>query len=156
VDFVTPMSSSAPTSDAGASWTHRALLAPGVRRLALLGLLASLVFPVSGLGVDLCPLHRATGLPCPGCGLSRAVAAASQGDFVAALGLNPFVLVAWPLLLALALLALAPSAVVARVERRLDAYGPGLTRAFHLGLAALLGFGVLRVVVLLAFRESFP
>ena len=72
------------------------LLTPWVRRAALVGLVASFVFPTAGLGVDLCPIHRVTGLPCPGCGVTRALASLSQGDLSLAVGLNPFVLVLWP------------------------------------------------------------
>lgn len=138
------------------SFTHRALLGRRVRLLALAVVAASTVFPVSGLGVDLCPMHLATGLPCPGCGLSRGVAAISQGDFAAAAGLNPFSLLAWPVLVVLAVLALAPERLVRRLEARLDVHGPVLTRAFHVVLAALLGFGLLRLAWLLATGESFP
>jgi hypothetical protein len=137
-------------------WTHRALLTPGSRRLALLVMVASAFFPVTGLGVDLCPVHRVSGLPCPGCGLSRAMAAVSQGDLGAAVGLNPFVLFAWPLFLALALLAFAPEAVRARVEAALDRRGAGLTRGYLVVLAAFLGFGLLRFAVMATLGLRFP
>lgn len=42
-----------------------------------------------GLPRPLCPLHAATGLPCPGCGTTRAVEAIFAGDWGAALLLNP-------------------------------------------------------------------
>jgi hypothetical protein len=142
----------------GGAWgtIHRALLSPGSRRIALAVMAGSVFFPVSGLGVDLCPLHRVTGLPCPGCGLTRAMAAMSQGDLSSALGLNPFVLFAWPVFVVLALLALVPPAWRERVERRLDAHGPALTRAYRIVLAAFVGFGALRLVLVLALRVHFP
>lgn len=136
--------------------THRALLTPGSRRLALLVMAASVVFPVGGLGVDLCPVHATTGLPCPGCGMSRAIAAFSQGDFSAALGLNPFVVFAWPLFFALALLAFAPGSVTQRVEAAIDARGATIGRSYLLVLYAFIGFGLLRFVALLALGERFP
>ena len=37
----------------------------------------------------LCPFRLATGLPCPGCGSTRAVAAFCRGDLVAAWQFNP-------------------------------------------------------------------
>ncbi|MEW5742206.1 MAG: DUF2752 domain-containing protein [Myxococcota bacterium] len=144
------------TPDPRDSFTHRALLAPGVRRLALVVLLISAVFPLTGLSVDICPLHRATGLPCPGCGMTRSLAALTQGDFSAAAGLNPFAFLVWPVLVVLALLALAPAPLIQSIERRLDVHGPLLTRSFHLALAALLGFGALRLAVLVAVGERFP
>jgi Protein of unknown function (DUF2752) len=137
-------------------WTHRALLTVGSRRLALLVMVASVFMPVTGLGIDLCPLHRVTGLPCPGCGLSRAIAAMSQGEPSIAVGLNPFVLLAWPLFVALALLAFAPGSVVAAVEAAMDRRGPSLTRGYQVVLLAFLGFGALRFAALLALGERFP
>lgn len=53
-------------------------------------------------GPILCPFRRLTGLPCPGCGLTRSIVALVQGDLDAAFAhhrFGPF--------LALALLALA-------------------------------------------------
>jgi hypothetical protein len=137
---------------------HHALLAPRVRWLALAVMVGTALLPLGGdrLGGDFCPLHRATGLPCPGCGLTRGLAAVTHGDFSTAAGLNPFAFVAWPLLAALAVLALAPSGAVARLQRRLDAYGPALTRAFHVGLAALVGFGALRFATHLVLGTAFP
>jgi hypothetical protein len=137
-------------------WTHRALLTPGSRRLALGVMLVSAFFPVAGLGVDLCPFHHLTGLPCPGCGMSRAMAAFSQGDFVAALGLHPFVVFAWPTLLALAVLGVVPERLRTAVEGRLDRHGPALTRGYRLVLTAFVGFGILRLVVLFSLDSRFP
>lgn len=137
-------------------WSHRALLTPFSRALALVVMLGSLVFPVGGLGFDVCWLHAMTGLPCPGCGMTRAIAAVSQGDFAVALGANPFVLFAWPVFLVLAVLAVLPGRVVKRVEARLDSVGPSLGRAYRLVALAFVGFGVLRFSYFLLMREPFP
>jgi hypothetical protein len=145
------MQAAAPTG-----WTHRALLSPAMRRFALLVLVASVFMPVTGLGVDLCPLHHVTGLPCPGCGMSRAIAAVSQGQLGTALGLNPFVVFVWPMVVGLALLAFAPSSVVTRVEAAAARRDVPLTRAYRVVLAAFLGFGALRFVVMLALGVHFP
>jgi hypothetical protein len=145
------MHAAAPTS-----WTHQALLSPAMRRFALLVLVGSVFMPVTGLGVDLCPLHHATGLPCPGCGMTRALAAMSQGEPGLALGLNPFVLFVWPVVVGLALLAFAPSSVVGRVEALARSRDATITRGYLVVLAAFLGFGALRFVTMLALGMRFP
>ncbi len=138
------------------SWSHRALLTPFSRGLALLVMLASPLFPISGVGFDVCGLHALTGLPCPGCGMTRAIAAVSQGDFAVALGANPFVIFAWPVFFVLAVLAVMPKRVVERVEARLDALGPRLGRGYMLVTLAFVGFGVLRFSYFLAMGQPFP
>jgi hypothetical protein len=55
-----------------------------------------------------CPLRAATGIPCPFCGLTRAVTAAAHGDIASSLSYNPIgllvvvavvVAIVWPALL---------------------------------------------------------
>lgn len=84
------------------------------KRRALVVLpLASAVFAVSAIwspselpGFVLCPFRALTGLPCPGCGMTRAFCALGHGDLSAAFGYNalaPFVYAAALLLWAHAL-----------------------------------------------------
>lgn len=51
-------------------------------------------FPTFLPGLDTCAFHAATGLPCPGCGLTRAFIALSHGRFHEAWAFHPF---AYPL-----------------------------------------------------------
>ncbi|MDX2013555.1 MAG: DUF2752 domain-containing protein [Myxococcaceae bacterium] len=134
----------------------KALLTPWSRRAALVAFAGTFLFPVGGLGVDLCPLHAATGLPCPGCGVTRGLSALSQGDWHFAVGANPFVLMLWPFLALLGALAFVPQARVDRLERGLDALEPFFSRAFRVVLAAFFGFGLLRLGWVLISREWFP
>lgn len=81
-------------------WRGIALNTDAVGFLLLPGLLTYglLVNPISGEGGLPCLWRWATGLTCPGCGLSRAVAFLVRGDAPAALGANklvvPLVLIA--------------------------------------------------------------
>lgn len=134
----------------------RAVLSRSTRWVAVGVLALSGALPVGGLGFSACPLLAATGLPCPGCGLTRALAAMTQGEWRAALGLHPLALVVWPGVVALAALALLPERFSLALGRRLAPHTRLLDRAFLVGLAALLGFGALRLLAHLALREPFP
>lgn len=46
-----------------------------------------------------CPLRYVTGLECPGCGSQRAIHQLLHGNFKAAWGLNPFLILSIPLML---------------------------------------------------------
>jgi hypothetical protein len=97
-------------------------------------------------GPVLCPFRLLTGLPCPGCGLTRAWVYLAHGQYADSLAANPF---GW--LLVGVTLALAVAVVVARVRRR---PAPDLNRlARHpltLGvLAVWIGFAVVRIALTL-------
>jgi Protein of unknown function (DUF2752) len=81
----------------------RALLAPlGVAAAAgAATVFVSAVDPNEPGHYPTCPFLMLTGLYCPGCGGLRTVYALAHGDPVTALGLNPFVVVLVPVLVAL-------------------------------------------------------
>jgi hypothetical protein len=69
---------------------------PDDRSLALvlaLGAAAGLLLvpfaPVLARLAPGCPFHALTGVPCPGCGTTRALVALAHGDFAGALAFNP-------------------------------------------------------------------
>ena len=105
--------------------------------LALSAMAAAQVALVwAGLPAWPCPLMHALGVPCPGCGLSRASAALLRGDLAAALSLHAFAPVlplALVIVVGAALLPegrrLALLAGVERVERR-----TGVTAVLAAGL----------------------
>lgn len=57
-------------------------------------------------GVTICLIKRFLGIPCPGCGLTRAVISLCHGDISSAIKLNPLVLIVAPSL------AIAPLALI--------------------------------------------
>jgi hypothetical protein len=98
-----------------------------------------------------CPVQHALGVPCPGCGLSRAIAALLRGDWHSALRLHafaPLFLVALSLIIGMAVLPESVRrrsiAAVAHFERR-----TGLTALL---LVALLVYWLARLLV---FRSAF-
>jgi hypothetical protein len=132
-----------------------ALWAPSARYVALFAVAASFLFPFS-TGWDVCMFHRMTGLPCPGCGMTRAFVALASGDWSLAIGAHPFVLIVYPAFALLGALALMPPEWSARVERWRALQGQALGRAYRLLVAAFLGFGAARLAVLWALGERFP
>jgi len=72
-------------------------LTPALRasRLRMTGLLSGLLVagafanPLRPLPIDLCGFRMLTGLPCPTCGLTRALCRAIQGDLAGSLAMHP-------------------------------------------------------------------
>lgn len=67
--------------------------------LSLLGASALLVGVAVWLDFPLCPMASSLGIPCPGCGLTRATLALLRGDLHAALHFHPLVWLLTPLFL---------------------------------------------------------
>jgi hypothetical protein len=119
--------------------------------LGLAGLVVAAALPASHIadGPVLCPFRRLTGLPCPGCGLTRSWVYLVHGDVHAAVWANPFGLIS-----VAAALALAVMSVVARVRRRPPLDLERLVRQpWVIALfLAWVGFGLVRIVWILASR----
>ena len=116
--------------------------------LALTALAAAQVGAVwAGVGGWPCPVRGATGLPCPGCGLTRGAVALARGQWGESLAAHAFAPVLLICLAACAVAALLPRrqreafvGVAERVERR--------TRASAFLLAALLLYWLVRLIFL--------
>ena len=110
-------------------------------------LVAGLVLILSriiGITVYVCPFQTATGLPCPGCGLTRGTTAIFRGQWHEALAFHPFspLAIACIILLILSLTLPEPRrskmlATLERFEQR--------TAFAYFALAALMGFGLWRI-----------
>lgn len=90
---------------------------------------------VSGLLPWACPFLTLTGLPCPGCGLTRAARAVAQGDFAHATSTHPLI---WLVAPALAALAVAEVVGVVRHGTWGRAVGHRVVVPAALSLAGLL------------------
>ena len=125
-------------------------LAAGVAALGLAA--AAVTTPEQAAhGPVLCPFRLATGLPCPGCGLTRSWVDLLHGRAGDALAANPFGIVA--LVVAVALIAVVTSAVVRRqpVPPFAVLLGTGRRRRVLTWLGgalavAWIGFGLVRLM----------
>lgn len=93
--------------------------------------------------VPLCPFRCATGWPCPLCGLTRAIALASHGQWGPATAMNPL----WPVFVTLAL----TFAILLFIDawRRSDRAGyllRALSGAWRWWAPGLLAFGIWRIM----------
>lgn len=93
---------------------HTTLWVSGLAGLSYFGATA-LLFP-HGEGPG-CPIRWMTGYPCPSCGVTRALLLLSEGQFTAALTMNPL-----GILVAVVLLVLPALLLSDRLRNRHDTY----------------------------------
>src|SRR5262245_31261317 len=102
--------------------------------LAALGVLAAsrAYAPYATTGPVICPFHGLFGLPCPGCGLTRAFCSLAHGDVAAAVGyhaLSPLLFLATlgtPLVCVYELARRRPSALSRSLESSALGWGIGI------------------------------
>ena len=137
------------------SWVRR-LMDDLTLRLSAVFILAVILMPAEGLGVDLCPSRVLTNAPCPGCGMTRSGANLVRGHFLRAVQYHPFGPVLIPIIAVLGFLGLAPQ----RWRRRARAFVVRHQRIFKplgtAGMAALLIFGAVRWLCVVVGWTSFP
>jgi hypothetical protein len=116
--------------------------------------------PVEGLGKwgipDLCTLHRYTGAPCPGCGMTRSGANLVRGNFGPAFNYHPLGYILHPVLFGLAVLSVLPYSVRDAVAKGISRRARWLRRAETLFLIAFLVFGVVRWTLVFSKVMAFP
>lgn len=96
---------------------------PLILFLAFAGLLVLVLRLLNGF----CMLRTLTGIPCPGCGMTRAVLSALRGDFRAAFAYHPL-WVTLPLLAWLVFCSVLPQYRKAAIDK-LHAHFPCITQA---------------------------
>lgn len=66
------------------------------------------------LSITLCPTKILWGIPCPGCGITRAVKLCFEGDLLAAVLMNPNIILVW------IVLPIAPFILVTQLATKKD------------------------------------
>lgn len=116
--------------------------------IALAGIAFAFLVPQKLDAISLCYFYNITGLPCPGCGLTRSVTRTLHLDPASAFFLNPF---GSPIAVGMAFFA--ASAFVRPLAAWFEARRRGISYALLVGGLALLAFGVARFVTLVWFPE---
>ena len=118
-----------------------------------LGLLLALLSPPTGSGLLLCWFKDATGLSCPGCGLTRSLSCGIRGMFVESWHYHPMGLVILVLFIFTALQSLFPGSVRGRIHHFLQVR-PSLFSTLYIAFVTVfVTFGTVRA--LLQFRASW-
>jgi hypothetical protein len=118
-------------------------------------LVAAAIHPPDGLGPTLCWMRNTTGVPCPGCGLTRSLSCTLQGRVADAVSYHPF----GPLVIAV--LAFALIGGLLPVERRdwlrarMARWAPPWRIVVLVALLAFVSFGVFRAGRWVA-EHAFP
>ncbi len=117
--------------------------------IAALGLIVAALLPRAWIepGPSFCPFRMWSGLPCPGCGLTRSVVALAHGDLAASLYFHPLGVA---IVVGLLAIMLAELVLLVRRTRSNQTVGSVSTMALlergARGPLALVGIGVIAVV----------
>ena len=117
----------------------------GLGALALVLLAAAL--PSQGAGVPICLFRYLTGLPCPGCGLTRSFSCILHGDFVRGYDYHPFGYLLLPLFLLAALTLFIPRSLSSRLEDSVRGHQSQLRHLYMTLIYGFIAFGAIRTAL---------
>lgn len=125
---------------------RRLLLPLGCVAVLALSLLLDPTRPTYGL--ELCPVKRLSGVPCPGCGITRAIIHCSRGDFRGAVHRHPLGPAIWLAAIVAASSIMWPRRARNAVSSFYRRHGSRIDNLIVTGTVFLTMFGVLRVLFL--------
>lgn len=102
--------------------------------------------PPDGAGVPVCLFQALSGLPCPGCGLTRALSSLVQGNAAAAFDYHPFAFLFLPLFMIAAAHNFLPAGVRQEIAGFCGRHDRSIRLGYHGFIYALLVFGALRML----------
>ncbi len=103
--------------------------------------------PPHGLGIPICWLDRWTGIPCPGCGLSRSLSCAVHGMLGASWEYHPFGLLFLAVFAAIALVSLLPAARRQTLTDFVDRHHRAFSAAYLTLVVSFLAYGAVRAMI---------
>ncbi len=112
--------------------------------VAVAALFLAVVHPPEGLGLPICWLKASTGIPCPGCGLTRSLSATLRGDLSSAWKLHPFGPLLLPTFAGIAFVGLSPRRLQRAVAGWASRYQFVVNTTYGLFVTAFVLFGSAR------------
>ena len=114
---------------------------------AWLGLFLAVVSPPHGSGLSVCWFEQATGLPCPGCGLTRSLSCGIRGMFLESWHYHPMGLVILALFLFTAAQSLLPKRFRDGLARYIQARAKAVNLLYLVFVTVFVSFGVVRALL---------
>jgi len=118
--------------------------------VAWLAIGLALIHPPHGSGLAVCWLKATTGIPCPGCGLTRSLSCVVRGLFSEAWSYHPFGLILAPVLLTIAIVGILPRGMRDRIAAAIARSPMWTDVAYVLLVVSFVGFGLYRALAHLA------
>jgi hypothetical protein len=146
---------SAPPQDSQ-SWVMYLFSDRHLRLCALFSVIVVLMPPEGIPGLDLCVYKSLTGLPCPGCGITRSGSNLARGNFARAFNYHPFGPVLMPPIFLLGVMALLPRLWRDRVRSRVLTVANPLRRFYLALVVVFVVFGLLRSWCVFERWMTFP
>jgi len=119
------------------------------------GLLLAGITPPHGFGLTVCWIKAGTGLPCPGCGLTRSISCALRGMVLESWQYHPFGFLILGFFVCAAAMSLMPAfrkKLTSHIDSRPKLFG----RIYAGFVAAFVGFGIARALLQLGAHCSRP
>ena len=112
---------------------------------AWLGLALAIATPPHGTSFSICWFENCTGLPCPGCGLTRSFSCALHGMFLESLHYHPLGLLILLLLVSIAGVSLLPLPLKRRIADYIASRAFAFNSAYFAFVVAFITFGAGRI-----------
>jgi len=114
---------------------------------AWLGLFLAVISPPHGSGVSVCWFHACTGLPCPGCGMTRSLSCGIRGMFHESWEYHPLGLFVLALFVVTAAQSLLPKLLRDRLVRFIESSPKVFNTLYLVFLILFVAFGTARALL---------